>query len=195
MACMIARLNANTPVMIALLVCSVVIGCKTSAKPVIQDHEGNNLKLDLPEQWTLCSDATVDSLGKLNNGWVDNMYMSQKNPDRNRIVGCAQDPEQRVQVVVRWTKEWLPRVFVPAGGMSSTGDNVESIPLPSTHDGSVTADNIDQLKPDEQEWFFGILTRNAERDLAKRDQEAKLVSSNHESLPNGYEIEFVSQYL
>lgn len=175
------------------LIAIIVSSCTTHSKPTIQDQEGS-FHMDLPDQWTLCSDSTVNSLGKMNNGWVDNLFMSEKNPDRNRIVGCAQDSGQMVQVVVRWTKDWLPRVFVPPGGMSPTGDNVESIPLPSTHDGAVTADNIDQLRPDEQEWFFGILTRRAERDLTTQDQAAKLVSSSHKSLPNGYLMEYVSQF-
>lgn len=171
------------------VLCLFFVGCNSVSKHTIQDQEGN-FKLDLPEQWTLCSDATVSELGKLNNGWT----LAENNPERNRIIGCAQDQAQMVQVVVRWTKEWLPRIFVPPGGMSATGDNVESVPLPSTHDGAVTADNIDQMKIDEQEWFFGILTRVAEHDMASRDKNAKLVSSNHKSLPNGYLLEFVTQF-
>ena len=150
--------------------------------------------MNLPEEWMLCNQATVESLGKLNNGWIDNLDMSQKNPDRNRIVGCAHDADQMAQVIVRWTKRWLPRIFVPLGGISAAGDNVEAVPLPSTGDTSVTADNIDRLKPDEQEWFFGILTRSAERELMKQYQGAKLVNSNHKPLPNGHEVEFVGQF-
>jgi hypothetical protein len=168
----------------------LVAGCTFPTKPAIQDKEGN-FHLDLPEHWSLCSGGRVAELGKLNNGWTLNIL--KDDPDRNRVVGCAQDPEQVVEVSVRWTRHWLPRIFVPPEGMSPTGDNVEEIPVPSTHDGSVTADNLDQMKMDEQEWFFGILTRMAEREAARQDKDTKLVSSSHKSLPNGYLFKLVRQ--
>src|SRR5580698_6745195 len=108
----------HSSICLPVVAISILIGCEIHPKPVIQDQEGR-FTMNLPEEWMLCSNATVDSLGKLNNGWVDTLYTAQKNPDRNRVVGCARDPDQRVQVVVRWTKEWLPRIFVPSGGIST----------------------------------------------------------------------------